>query len=284
MNVILPEKTKIKKRQLIIYISIIVFCISSLIISLYIQFYTRINFAEIMEINQKEKLGNKTEEQIKTLKLEFDKIFNNNIEIIEQDSNAIHKNQDLVYTRYNKKQNTNIYEINISIPYINIKNGIIDKYNNEIEEIFISKAKSILSSENKNIIYKVDYTANIHNDILSLAIRSNLKEGTSAQRVIIKTYNYDLRNNKEISLEEIIKLEKLETNTIQNIIYNTIQEEEKKIKELEKLGHKIFDRSVNDNRYKIENSKDFYYTGKNLYIIYAYGNDEITNEIDLIII
>lgn len=284
MNVILPEKTKIKKRQLIIYISIIVFCISSLIISLYIQFYTRINFAEIMGINQKEKLGNKTEEQIKTLKLEFDKIFNNNIEIIEQDSNAIHKNQDLVYTRYNKKQNTNIYEINISIPYINIKNGIIDKYNNEIEEIFISKAKSILSSENKNIIYKVDYTANIHNDILSLAIRSNLKEGTSAQRVIIKTYNYDLRNNKEISLEEIIKLEKLETNTIQNIIYNTIQEEEKKIKELEKLGHKIFDRSVNDNRYKIENSKDFYYTGKNLYIIYAYGNDEITNEIDLIII
>lgn len=52
----------------------------------------------------------------------------------------------------------------------------------------------------------MEYVANVQDDILSLMIRSNLKEGVSAQRIIIQTYNYDLRNNKEINLEEVLKI------------------------------------------------------------------------------
>lgn len=57
----------------------------------------------------------------------------------------------------------------------------------------------------KNVIFTVEYVANVQDDILSLMIKSNLKEGSNAQRIIIQTYNYDLRNNKEISLERVLK-------------------------------------------------------------------------------
>ena len=43
MNVVLPEKNRIKKKQLFIYISIIIICIISVIIAFYVQFYTRID-------------------------------------------------------------------------------------------------------------------------------------------------------------------------------------------------------------------------------------------------
>ena len=104
------------------------------------------------------------------------------------------------------------YELDLQIPYINIDNEIIKQYNNEIKEIFQKKAEKVLETQNKNIVYTVKYQAIIEDNILSLIIKSEfLKEGASAQRKIIKTYNYDLSNNKEISLKEIILKKDLKT-------------------------------------------------------------------------
>lgn len=287
MNVVLPDKIKIRKKQVIIYSSIIIFCIMSLILATYIQFYARIDFAEVIGIRQKKRIGDKSEEQIQNLKLEFVNLFNNNLINNNENNNdnkKVEKDKELVYTKYSKKQSKdNLYDININIPYININNEITVNYNKEIENIFLSKARQIVENESRKVIYTVEYVANIHDDILSLVIRSNLKEGTSAQRVIMQTYNYDLRNNKEISLEEIIRLEKLDTNLLQEEIKETIKEEENKVQALKQLGYQIFERDIKSEMYNIENSKQFYYTGKELYIIYAYGNDEITSELDLVI-
>ncbi len=287
MNLTLPEKAKINKKQLIIYISIIVFCIISLVAASYVQFYARIDFAEMIGIKQREEFGNKSQEQIQTLKADFDKIFSNSIKNDTGNNNnkKVYLDQDLVCTKYDRQESkTNSYEINIKIPYINIDNEVVENYNNEIENIFATKARSVLESENKNIIYTVEYVANLHDDILSLIIRSNLKEGTSAQRVIIQTYNYDLRNNKEITLEEILKIEQLDKQTVQDKISETISDEEKKVEDLKTLGYTIYDRDVKSDIYNIENSKEFYYVGDTLYIIYAYGNDTYTSEMDLVII
>ena len=79
MNVVLPEKNRIKKKQLFIYISIIIICIISVIIAFYVQFYTRIDIAKFIGISQKAGLGSKTEEQQQTIKSEFNTIFNNTI-------------------------------------------------------------------------------------------------------------------------------------------------------------------------------------------------------------
>ena len=286
MKVVLPEKKVFKKRDLAIYITIIAVCIISIVIAFYVQFYARINFGEWIGVQTEERYGTKTQEEVENLKAEFEKLFNNQIENEEgQENKKIEKGQPLVYTQVEKIENkADSYDINIHIPYLNINNNKIEEYNQEIEDVFVNKMNDVLESENKNIIYTVDYVANVQYDILSLMIRSNLKEGSSAQRVIIQTYNYDLRNNKEISLEEVLKIENMEQEKLQQEIRNEIKIEQDKVEDLKQLGYNIYNRDSTSDIYSIENSKQFYVTNDTLYIIYPYGNESFTSEMDLIII
>ncbi len=286
MNVVLPENNRISKKQLIIYIVIILICIISTIIAFYVQFYARIDIGRLIGIKGEVKFGNKTDEQIELLLSEFDQIFINNINNPEIQIGFKKKENDkpIVYTNIQRKENKlNSYDLDVNIPYINIDNKVIDEYNKEIED-FIDKTNSILESENKNTIYTVEYTANVQNDILSLIIRSNLKEGSSAQRVIIQTYNYDLRNNKAITLEEVLKIEGVDISETQNKINDTIKQSQQRVESLKNLGYNIYNRDVKSDIYKIRNSKEFYLTDNTLYIIYPYGNETFTSEMDLIII
>ncbi len=287
MNVVLPEKNRIKKRQLFIYISIIIICIISVIIAFYVQFYTRINIAKFIGISQKDGLGSKTEEQQQTIKSEFNTIFNNTITNDNDTNNSKKEEADkkIVYTKYEKKETKlNSYDLEVHIPHINISGEVVEKYNQEIENIFVDMAKKVLQSENNNVIYTVEYVANIQDDILSVMIKSNLKEGSKAQKVIIQTYNYDLRNNKEITLAEVLKIEQLNENDVQNRIKTDIQTEQKKAQDLKSLGYNIYSRDINSDIYSIEKSTEFYFTGNTLYIIYAYGNQMATSEMDIVIL
>lgn len=287
MNVVLPEKNRIKKRQLFIYISIIIICIISVIIAFYVQFYTRIDIAKFIGISQKDGLGSKTEEQQQTIKSEFNTIFNNTITNDNDTNNSKKEEADkkIVYTKYEKKETKlNSYDLEVHIPHINISGEVVEKYNQEIENIFVDMAKKVLQSENNNVIYTVEYVANIQDDILSVMIKSNLKEGSKAQKVIIQTYNYDLRNNKEITLAEVLKIEQLNENDVQNRIKTDIQTEQKKAQDLKSLGYNIYSRDINSDIYSIEKSTEFYFTGNTLYIIYAYGNQMATSEMDIVVL
>ena len=287
MNVVKPEDVKLKKNQIIIYIAIIMFCIISIIIASYVQFYARIDIAQLLGIKHEESaFGNKTQDEVDLLKAEFDKLFNNTIQNDNgNDSKKVYKDQNLVCPKYvEQRTKGNSYDININIPYINIDNDIINKYNQEIEDVFVTKAKNILETDNKNIIYTVEYIADVQDDILSLMIKSNLKEGSNAQRLIIQTYNYDLRNNKEISLEEILKIKQIDKQELQDKIKSEIELEEKKVNDLKQLGYNIYDRDISNDIYKVENTTEFYLTDDTLYLIYAYGNDTHTSEMDLVIL
>lgn len=287
MNVTLPEKNKFKKRDLIIYISIMIICIISVIIAFYVQFYARIDIGRLVGITKEGEFGKKTEEETEMLKSEFNQIFTNNIENDEgqNDNKKTEQDKKLVYTQYEKKESkVNSYDLEVHIPHINIKNEIADKYNKEIEDIFVNIANNVLQSENKNIIYTVEYVANVQDDILSVMIRSNLKEGSNAQKVIIQTYNYDLRNNKEITLAEVLKIEQLDEQVVQNKIKNEIAIEQKKVEDLKKLGYNIYSRNTSSDIYEIKNSTEFYLTNNTLYIIYAYGNETSTSEMDLVVL
>ncbi len=287
MNVVLPEKNRIKKKQLFIYISIIIICIISVIIAFYVQFYTRIDIAKFIGISQKAGLGSKTEEQQQTIKSEFNTIFNNTITNDNDTNNSKKEEADkkIVYTKYEKKETKlNSYDLEVHIPHINISGEVVEKYNQEIENIFVDMAKKVLQSENNNVIYTVEYVANIQDDILSVMIKSNLKEGSKAQKVIIQTYNYDIRNNKEITLAEVLKIEQLNENDVQNKIKADIQTEQKKAQDLKSLGYNIYSRDINSDIYSIEKSTEFYFTGNTLYIIYAYGNQMATSEMDIVVL
>ena len=286
MNVVLPEKNKMKKRQLILYISIMIICIICVIVAFYVQFYARIDIARLVGMAKEEALGQKTEEQADVLENEFENLFTNSLTNTENQGESKKKDtsKELVYTDIQKKESKlNSYDVEVYIPKINIDSPIIDEYNKDIET-FVQKTNEVLESENENIIYTVEYVANVQDDILSLMIRSNLKEGTSAQRVIVETYNYDLRNNKEISLEEVLDIEYVDKNLVQEKIDNKISTEQRQVEDLKALGYNIYSRDISSDEYKIENSKIFYLTDNVLYIIYPYGNENYTSEMDLVII
>ena len=286
MNVNLPDEHPIKKKQIIIYVSILVVCIICVIVAFYVQFYARIDIGSLVGITSENALGQKAEEEIQTLDTDFGNLFVNTVQNDNGENN--NKKQDeskpLVYTNYEKKESKlNSYDLEVRIPYINVKSDVIDGYNKEIEDIFVNIANNVLQSENTNIIYTVDYVANVKDGILSVMIRSNLKEGANAQKVIIQTYNYDLRNNKEITLEEVLRIENLKIEDVENKIKSKIEEEEKKAEDLKSLGYNIYSRDPSSDIYSIENSTEFYLDGNALYIIYAYGNAAETSEMDLVI-
>ena len=287
MKVTLPEKEGIKKGQIILYVSIVLVCLICVIIAFYVQFYARIDLGSFIGLESEITYGDKTDEEIISLETDFTNLFINGInnDNGENNNKKIEQDKNLVYTGYQKKETKlNSYNIDVNIPHINVDNEITNAYNKEIENIFLNITNNVLNSENSNIIYTVDYVASVQDGILSLMIRANLKEGANAQKVIIQTYNYDLRNNKEITLQEVLRIEKLNESDIQNRIKTKIREEEERAKDLQSLGYNIYSRNVDSDIYSLENSTEFYLTPEALYIIYAYGNETNTSEMDLVIL
>lgn len=282
MNVKLPEKNKINKRRIIIYSIAIFACILAIVVVIGIQILGSDVVDNFFGVS---KITKKTEEEENRLKANFDTLFQNQLENNSScEVKKIDKNKDIVYTNYeNTDKSANNYEMNVNLPYINIKNQSVQDYNENIKNIFQAKAEEVLKSTNSNVIYTVKYEAYIENNILSLIIYSDLKQDASAQRIIIQTFNFNLETNKELTLEDIIKIYELDEKTVQDKIDNEIKNEEKKAEDLKALGYNVFTRDTKSDMYKIKNATEFFVHNNNLYIIYAYGNDKLTSERDIVV-
>ena len=282
MNVVLPEKEKIPKQRIIIYVTIMIICIISIAVVIGVQVLGNDIVDNIFGIN---KITKRSEEEEAELKTNFENIFDNNTEYKDEyQTSKIEDDKEKIYTDYSKQEKTDNYEMNVNLPYINIENEDAKKFNKEIESTFKEKAEEITKSTNKNIIYTVKYKATIEKNIMSLIIYSDLKQETSAQRVIIQTFNYDLQNNKELTLEDTMENYKLKKNEVQDKINKDIKEEQRKAEELKNLGYNIFTRDTESDIYKVENISEYFIYNNNIYIIFAYGNNKITSEMDLVII
>lgn len=282
MNVTLPEKENLKKRTITIYVVALIICILAIIVVVGVQILGDDIVNNLFGIN---KLVKRTEQEEAALKANFENIFDNEFNDNENyQIQKIEENEKIIYTSYSKDEKTDKYEINVNLPYINIKNKTIQDFNQEVSNTFASKAEEILKSTDKNIIYTVRYKATIENDILSLIIYSDLKQDSSAQRVIIQTFNFNLEDNKELELEDVLKIYELNKNEVQNKIDKDIQEEQKKSEDLIKLGYNVFSRDITSEIYKVENIKEYFIYNNNIYIIFAYGNEDITSEMDVVII
>ena len=283
MNLELPEKEKISKNRIIIYIIIALICIISIVVVIGVQILGNDVIDNLFGIN---KITKRTEEEEAVLKNNFENIFDNILENDEEyQIQKINNNENIIYTSYTKEDKNDNYEINVNLPYINIENEEVKQFNKEIKDTFEGKAEeTIKNKNNNNIIYTVKYKAYIENNNLSLIIYSDLKQSTSAQRVIIQTFNYDLKENKENKLEDTLNNYSLKINDVQNKINNDIQKEQKKSEELIKLGYNVFSRDINSDIYKIDNITEYFVYKNNIYIIFAYGNNKITSEKDIVII
>ena len=282
MNLTLPEKEKVSKRRISVYIISLIICILAVIIAVGVQILGNDVIDNMFGIN---KIVKRTEQEEAELKANFETIFDNKTE--DKGNYTIQKieaNKEIVYNNYQKEEKNENYELNVNLPYINIRNKDIEDFNKEITNTFKAKAEEILNNTESNSIYTVKYKAYAENNILSVVIYSDLKQDTSAQRVIVQTFNFDLEKNKKLSLEDLTEMYDISKNEIQNKINTDIKEEQRKSEDLKELGYNLFSRDLNNTMYKVENISEYFVYDNNIYIIFAYGNNQITSEMDLVII
>ena len=285
MNVTVPKKDKLSIKAVILYTVSIISCIIAIVIIILSMYYGSEELDTLITLGG----SSLTQQDIdyQTLLAGFNDIFQNQLEEnnLQINISKENENEQIVYTYYSKQERQeNNYDLDLNIPYINISNETIQNYNQEIKETYENKAEEILQKENSNSIYTVEYEATIENNILSLIIRANLKEDSNPQRVIIQTYNYDLTNNREVTLQEMLEAKQLKVNEVENKIKDEITSEQQRVEDLQSLGYDIFERNPEDKMYNVENSKEFFMKDGNIYIIYAYGNENFTSEMDLIIV
>lgn len=282
MNVQLPKEYKVRKRDIVIYTICIIICVVALTIVVTMQVLGEGITNKVFHTN---KLQIASEEEQLKLRTDFENMFTNKIEGKIENVEKKDESKDIIFTVYENEDNiSENYTLNVHIPNFNIKDENIEELNNKISTEYKQKVNQILNNKGNQIIYSVEYSAYIENEIIFLIIRSNLKESNNAQKQMVYTYNYDLKNKKEITLENIIEKLKYNKNYVQKAIQNYIEEQEKNSKSLKNLGYGIYVRNSKDEMYKIENTKNFFVKNNKIYIIYPYGNTSATSEMDIVII
>ena len=195
---------------------------------------------------------------------------------------------DVVVTAYIYEKQTEKCTLSANIPYMNIKGNIPLKFNQAIKQQFKDVAEAIDKSEFKeSIICTVSYKAYVQQNIISLVIRSELKEGTKSQKIQIKTFNYNFKEDKEVTLNDLLKLKNIDEEKANNKIKSEIKKIQEQNEALElALGGQasLYKRDYNLEKYSIQNTTE-YFMGNDgmLYLIYPYGNNDYTNEMDIII-
>lgn len=284
MRPILKQNKKNHKLWFL-YALVFLICTIGIGVSLYIQYYKDENIKVNFGISDNE---SKQKDEYNELKAAFTSIFQNKLEILDNTEPNVQKlreNYDVLVTAYSYQKNEENVTLNALIPFFNINNEQLKKYNDEIINEYKEKAKTISESAyEEEIIYTVRYQAFLQNNILSLIIEAEYKEGSNEQKVTFKTYNYDLSQNKEITLQEILNIKNIKTSDANNTIYNEIKEIQKQNEILQNQGYQIYQRDINNDIYKIENINQFFIGQEGIvYIIFAYGNNDNTSEKDIVI-
>ena len=275
------------KNQKLIFILIGAFCVFALIAGIYTQF-----FVEKSENDTQDPTNNinndikpKTQEEIKT---QLSNLFTNELISNDYDVTSLQKrddSKDIVYSAYDIQKQEENYEVNIHLPVMNIKGDVPTEFNKTTQSIFVNKASEILNNKyTEKVIYSVDYIAYINDNILSLVIKSTLKQGNNPQRVIVQTYNYNLETGEKVQLADVLTKKNIVQTDCQNKINEIVAKAQEEAQVLLQSGYTVYNRNLSDSIYQISNIPTFF-LGKNqeLYIIFAYGNQNYTSEMDVVL-
>ncbi len=267
----------------IVYIALAILCIIAIGIAVYMQFFKDEKIGVVLGITKKE------EKEYNELKENFTNIFTNNLtkeNMYTGEIKKIRENEDIVFSAYNVQEQKDNYTINIQLPFFNINSDTAKEINKELTKSFKEKSEQIMKSNTEEKkIYTIKYKAYVNNEILSMVILSELKEGNNNQRIIFKSYNYNLATNKQVDINELIQLKNIDKTNANKKIKEEIEKSQEQNTKLAELGYNTITRDATSDTYKIENAKEFFLGDKGyLYIIYPYGNKEYTSEMDIVII
>lgn len=269
----------------VLFAVIIIICVAAVGVAVFGQFFNNPKENKMLE----NEIDTSAENQL--LEENFKNIFKNTLDYQGYNVNTmgvtkIDSTKDLIYTLVEtKKVADNRYDINLYIPKVNISNNTsVEKFNERIQSLFIDKANDIIKNATNNTIYTVEYTGYVNTNILSLVIKSTLKEGNKAQRVIIQTYNYNISTNEEIKLSQILEIKGLQLQTVENTVLSKVTLANQQAESLKRLGYNVYIRDLSSDIYKLANTDNYILGPDNkLYIIYPYGNANYTDEMDVIV-
>ena len=243
------------KNRMIIFILIGVFCVLAIIAAIYAQFiatdYDDIGDEPTINVgSNNNNTGAEREKNQDEIKTQFNNLFNNTVNTGDYDLSTVDKlydDRDIVYSAYTINESNDNYEINVNLPVVNIAGDVVSEFNGITQELFADKAAEVMNSVNAyKTIYNVDYAVFINNGILSVAIKSLLKEGNNPQRTIVQTYNYDLQTGQRVEIGRILSNLGLTTDEVQNKIREIVNEAAEAANILEQSGYSVFKRNLED--------------------------------------
>ncbi len=274
------------KKTVLFFLFVVLVCIIAVCIGIYTQFFYK--YAETDPLMIGINIGSqKTAEELANLEANFNSIFQNKVNIKSENVNVekIKEENDLVYSLYKiENEDENYYTIKAVIPTINIKTDKVEEINEQIRSEFYEKANNIMRQTDQYVVYNVTYQAFVNEDIVSVVIKASLKEGQKAEKVSIKTYNYSISADRQVSLQELVELKNTTVSAVQSTIDTEIKAAYTNAKIIAADYGNLYERDLGSDMYKVENATTFFLTDDGyVYIIYPYGNTDYTNEMDIVI-
>lgn len=275
------------KNQKLIFILIGAFCVFALIAGIYTQFFVEKSGNDTQDPtnNINNDIKPKTQEEIKT---QLSNLFTNELISNNYDETNLKKrdaSKGIVYSAYDIQKQEGNYELDVHLPVININDSVATDFNKMTQSIFANKASEILNNKyTEKVIYSVDYISYVNDNILSLVIKSTLKQGNNPQRVIVQAYNYNLETGEKVQLVDVLAKKNIIQSDCQNKIHEIVTKAQEEAQVLVQSGYTVYNRNLSDSMYQISNISTFF-LGKNeeLYIIFAYGNQNFTSEMDVVL-
>ena len=270
-------------KKYLFFVVLILICIVALCLGIYAQFFYKYSDTDAFMIGIN--IGSqKNAEEIDALKSNFNSLFTNNL-IGENENPGIERakteNNNLVFTTYNLvNEDENYYSVNAQIPFLNIESEKAKEINSEIKSEFYDIANNVMRRTEGHTIYTVSYASFINKDIISIAI----KEEGKSEKLCVRTYNYSMSEERLLPLKDLIKLKETTVDKVQNTINNDIKIAYNNARIIAEEFGNLYERDLSSDIYKVENTSTFFLTQDGyVYIVYAYGNNDYTNEMDVII-
>lgn len=260
-----------KTARYCIYALIVAFCIIAIIVGVNAQFFSTKESDEVPEINVSNVVSVNEELDISN---KFMQLFDNklpqfkdypNIEKGDLSKNYLYiysENPQLPNGPYTKKLDGK-YDIVAYLPVFNINSDVTNSFNNITINYFVKMMNDIVLNGTTNTNLTISFAANVNDNILSVAIIAKLKEGDKPQRIMIQGYNYDLANNKEVKVADVLAKKNVDMATANSKIEKVVKS----------ADNTLYKRELTNPIYSIDKVTNFI-LGRNgeLYIIYAYGN------------
>ena len=284
-------------KRYLLYTVISIICVIAIFMGVYYQLFGENTNSNIPNNEIANNKPNKEETiDLEALKEEFESLFNNEFNTQGYDINEIEKipnlqEKDIIYTAYDiqeeKDEENKKYNIDIKIPVFNVNGDVVSEFNKTTQSVFADKANDILTKSENHTVYNMEYVAYLNENILSLVIKSTLKEGNNPQRMIVQTYNYNVETGEKVTLNEILESKGINFEEVNQKIEKQVKEANKQAEAiseaLSQLGQSVYMRDLDNAMYVTDNVTHFFVgLDGQIYIVYPYGNTNFTSEIDII--